>query len=295
MSVPIPLSNPNFFEEWGKRKGLIPTHIDLDTNKIVWTDIGKYHFYEGFMYKSLDMFYNLSQNKVQTYATDLDVLLDDTLFQNYIYPNGFIFHIGRSGSTLLVKALARSQAHLVLSEPAPLNQILSCFRNKIENSLVVNEDCKKMYHHLALALLRQRVASHKYAFIKFSSYNIRFFDFIQSVFPDVPVLFLTRNCEEVVASFTKKKAGYFDLSALDLQFYAGTERFDIEQIVQNLLAAGQLYPDTVLKKMDYTELNSTNFPQILTHFNCFPTDKDLALMQAQFQYYSKSDFSRQRF
>ncbi len=295
MDVTMPLSAKDFIEEWLKRPGLIPTNIDVDAKKIIWTDIGKYHFYESFMHKSVNMFYRLSQNKVQTFATDFEVLLDTGITQNAIYPSGFIYHVGRCGSTLLVKALARSRAHLVLSEPGPLNQILFSFRNKAENSLDGNEDHKKIYRLLVLALLRHRVASHKHAFIKFTSYNIQFFDFIHSIFPNVPALFLTRNCAEVVDSYQKKKAGYFDLSAPDLQFLTGSDRLDIAQIMQNNLAVSQLYPDAVLKKMDYTQLNRTSFFQILTHFNCSPTSKDLALMQAQFQYYSKNDFSRQIF
>ena len=54
-----------------------------------------------------------------TWETDLQDLLDEA-GQGGLAPAGFIFHIGRCGSTLMSRVLASSDRVLCLSEPSAL-------------------------------------------------------------------------------------------------------------------------------------------------------------------------------
>jgi hypothetical protein len=47
---------------------------------------------------------------------------------------------------------------------------------------------------------RQRTSEQKAYFVKFTSYNVLFIDFIKAAFPDVPCLFLYREPGEVLVS-----------------------------------------------------------------------------------------------
>ena len=296
MTLSTTLSNEALLQELDKRPGLIPTNINSTTRQVTWTDMGKYHFYEGFLDNSVDIFNNLQKENAPIFTTDWNVLLDDSIVKEFIYPSGFIFHVGRCGSTLLVKALARSRQNLVLSEPAPLNQILYGMADQAEIPLAINETNKKIYRNLVLALLRKRVDSHRQSFIKFTSYNVRFFDLIHSVFPDVPALFLSRNTDDVIASFEKARASYMKDTPQKVHFFTGIENLDdIAGIVGSISQSAVKYPDTILKKVDYDLLKPENLTFILSYFNYCPNETDLVLMKKQFQYYSKVNFNKQKF
>jgi len=283
-----------FFNELRQRPGLIPVSIDVATNSIQWMDLEKYHFYEGFFHRSVKMFTALKRGDVFTCTTSTDVLLNDNIITDYVYPTAFIFHAGRCGSTLLAKVLARVQDNLIISEPDPLNNIHLLF-NQGEFGQSGSEH-KTAYRNLILAMARRRVSSHQNVIVKFTSYNIRFFDFIHAVFPDVPAIFLTRDVDQIVKSCKKSRPGWLDSNNPEfVQLLADGADSDIENIVRGFINKAANCPSEALKHVAYNDLTPDNLPSILGLLNVKANDKNMELMKTQFLYDSKKDVNRKVF
>ena len=112
------LQHSQIVQEINKRPGLIPIDIDLDNHKLVWFDIADHQLTESYFFISTELLIS-KQDKPELLTTEISTLASDDILRDYIYPSGFIFHMGRCGSTLLSKALARSPSHLIISEAPP--------------------------------------------------------------------------------------------------------------------------------------------------------------------------------
>lgn len=286
-----------------RRAGLIPVSIDAENRRLNWLDAEKYHFYEGFFGQSLRLFSALKSGDISEFTTDLNVLEDDLILTEYVRPCGFIFHAGRSGSTLLAKILARSRRNLVVSEAPPHNQIWQFFGGgggkKIPEQSARN---KRIYKNLLLSTARKRVATHEKYFIKFTSFNVRFFDFIKSVFPDVPSIFLYRAPQKILTSLNKKTAAWSNLENREsVKFLFGVSPENAAatefaaQAIESFFTAALQHDSDKLKYLNFDELDRENFPSVLKFFNVETEESELALMKSEFNFYSKSDFNKKKF
>jgi hypothetical protein len=294
--TPKPLSNQAFFGELKARPGLMPVAIDACGKKIVWADMEAYHFYEGFFHRSLNTWASLKGDKIVSFTTGFDVLENDAVVTNSVPPGGFIFHAARCGSTLLAKTLARSRENLVISEAAPLNQIWQVFTNNWKNKPEINEQNIRIYRNLVLAMARKRLPSHQQLFIKFTSVNIQFFNFIHAAFPAVPAIFLTRNRQDILSSFQKRLPGWLnEQNAEMLKMLTGSTNPDAESVIDELVKRGIEQPPAILKSIDYSTLTPGNLPAILNCLNVQYNEAQLALMKTQFAFDSKTEFNRKPF
>lgn len=272
------LSNEDLINELQQRKGLIPVSINLEEQIVTWLDIGSYHFYEGFFRKSIQIL-SLLQKELVSFTTELNILEDDRITGDYIYPSGFIFHAGHCRSTALAKSLARSRENLVLSEVAPLGQVLPLFNSATADIA----SSKRIYRNLVLALCRHRIETHSHSFIKFTSHNIHFFDLIHAAFQDVPAIFLSRDPAEIVSSFRKAPPGWLK------------DGDDLEEIVSGFLTRAQRIAPEQLRSIDHLEITPEKLYRVLDYFKVYPGVTELDLMKSQFDYDSKVEFNRKKF
>lgn len=288
------LTKAKLFNELKNRPGLVPIEIDANNKQLIWMDLETYHCYEGFFHKSLDTFAHLKtlQNKeTVSFTTELNALTDENILTDNIYPTGFIFHAGRCGSTLLAKALAHSRDNMVFSEAAPHNQILTVRDNSF------NDENKMLYKHLILAMGRKRVTTHKTHLIKFTSFNILFFNFIRSVFPDVPAVFLYREPIRILSSFNKSAPAWLSLrdetNALmqEISMMQTAQMKPLEFIAKVLsdFFTQALRAGDSLNLLNYNLLTKENLSAVLKVFNIEVTKQQLIQMQSQFKYNSKSE------
>ncbi|MFM7022564.1 MAG: hypothetical protein ACKOXB_06260 [Flavobacteriales bacterium] len=279
------ISKKIFLEEVRKRKGLIPASIDIAAQSITWRDFGKYHFYEGFFSQSLRYFEALSKGDIFSCTTHLDVLEDDYLLDDTIHPSGFIFHSGRCGSTLMSKVLATSKKNVVISESEPHNDILHLLANS-EGKIDCTEKNKKIYRNLVLAMGRKRSENYQHHFIKFTSYNILFFDFIHAALPDVPAIFISRDTEEIMQSFHKNPPGWLNTENEFLQRI--TNSTDARKIIEKFISSATLYDNELLHKVDYKMLRAEHLPQLLQYLKYSPDAGEIETMKKQFLFDSKT-------
>ena len=105
------------------RRGLLPLELHCDAGEISWFDFGDMQLRETFLEISAEE--RLSQHAdALTVVTDLEVLETPDLYPDALSPAGFIFHVGRCGSTLLAKVLSSLDRHIVIKEAEPVQHLL---------------------------------------------------------------------------------------------------------------------------------------------------------------------------
>ena len=105
------------------QRGLLPLELHCDAREISWFDFGDMHLRETFLEISAEE--RLSQHADPlTVVTDLDVLETPDLYDDTFSPAGFIFHVGRCGSTLIAKVLSSLDRNIVIKEAEPVQQLL---------------------------------------------------------------------------------------------------------------------------------------------------------------------------
>jgi hypothetical protein len=273
------LPQREFADAYRTWPGLIPVAIDPERLRARWQDLGLYHFYESFFHRSLGLATALAREPHSRLETTLDVFENDRFADEAVPLAGLIFHAGRSRSTLLSRSIARSRENLVLSEPAALSGMVA----------IVAEHCEwgdthggRVFRNLVHAMCRKRVPSHQRSFIKFTSHNIASFGFIRAAFPDVPALFLSRDPEEIVASFRHSPPAWTDRLG------------NVEAVVRATLAHSET-AGASLHRLDHRQVTAGNLPAILAHFGYEPDAEQLRLMRTQFAFDSKEDLRQRRY
>lgn len=290
------LSNGELLVKLAAHKGLMPVAIIADGNEILWRDMENYHFYEGFFHRSLNTFMALKGGSIKQFVTDVSALKHKGIIGNSLYPTGFIFHAGRCGSTSLAKVLARSRQNLVISESGPLNRIWQSFTSTGDEAPLPSAENLEIYRSLILAQGRKRVKTHQRYFIKFTSFNILFFDFIRAAFPDVPCIFLTRPITEILNSWEKRPPGWLDTqSPWMMKLLAENTGAGLKEIIEGFFRVASGKDQALLKHTNYRDLTQEGLPGILAQFGVFPKADELALMASQFHFDSKTEFNKKVF
>ncbi len=302
--VKHPLNERQLLHELEQRRGLIPIGLNLEERQLIWRDLDHYHPYEGFFrntIKSINALQPLvtKQTQIDYFTTDVAVLHSSAVVRDSIYPSGFIFHMGRCGSTLLAKALARSRSNLIFSEAAPHNMIWPYLGGQQLAAIEKSDANLNLYRNLILAMGRRRLPAHRYHFIKFTSFDVLFLDFILTAFPTVSVIFLYREPAEVLVSLLAREASWVRYKdAAWGRFIAGTDTFTTSDTLTFFSNALRNFMSTALESkaqgvyyLNYSQLTADNLPTILTVFDVDYSDAELTQMQSQFGRYSKADFS----
>ena len=109
---------------------------------------------------------------------------------------GFVFHMSRSGSTLVSQALAASNSTIVVSEAAPLRSVLRA----AAAGRAGRDEAATWLQGLVNAYAQPRFADEKRLVVKFMAADVLDIALVRQAFPDVPWIFLTRDPLEILAS-----------------------------------------------------------------------------------------------
>lgn len=303
------LDNQTAIQKIQENPGIIPVFIDsIDGRTIVfWADVKDYRFVEWKFRNSIAEATS-KQAEVESFSTDISFLASDNIFNNFNNPTGFIFQMSRCGSTLLGKALARSNQNLSISEPSPLHEGLwKYITDDWDWNFTITEEKLTIIKNLILGMGRLRWSQQQRYFIKFRSWNSVFFDIIKQAFPDVPCLFMYRQPEEVLNSANRTEPfGYTRFQgtkAADLivkDSCGETAKIDrleyCVKIYESIFSAILKSQADNVVYLNYELLIRSNFEDILSRaFSYYPSQTELEIMQEQFDYYSKDDSNVKRY
>lgn len=289
-----------------QNSGIIPVSITAEF-RVIWLDVGDYPYKEWkFRYATR----NLIQQKGlgNCFSTDIQLLANKDLTLNDCQnPSGFVFHMSKCGSTLVAKVLDQPDNQIVIKEPTPLHENLwQYLTNNWQKPVDPSEDNLRLIRNLIQLLGRKRLATQEAYFVRFRSWNIAFVEVIQQAFPDTPSMFIYRDPVKVMASILNKPTtGLPRLNESNAASYiTKCSRDELTQMdkLQYFTRFYKQYLYLGLNKiknvhyLNYRQLNKYNIDQILrVAFNYEATKSDLALMQAQFDTYSKDDTGSVRF
>ncbi len=283
--------------------GLVPIAIRPDdSGTIYFADIGDEPFLEWKYIYTVERL--IRDGKVtRFFATDLTVLDGAPAVSDGLEPDGLIFHVSRCGSTLFCKALSRLPANLIINQGGPLQSgFWAAITNGWKEPLEPSEQNLNRLRNLVLMMTRQRRAEYQRCFVKFISWNTVYLDFIRAAFPDSRAMYLYRDPAEVMSVVLEETTAALHLRKTPLApvltgLDAGViERFDDMEFLANCYAC---YFRTVARHRDEAGLKLVNFrhtsrrelfPVLLQRgLNWQPEAKQLDIMQAQYDFYSKDD------
>jgi hypothetical protein len=135
-------------------------------------------------------------------------------------PSGFVFHVSRCGSTLLMNMLKQSPRVTAVSEPAILDQVLvSTWGERPSYSAALLAGAVS-------ALGQKRGGAEEYYVLKLKSEACLVLPRILAVFPDVPKVFLYRDPLEVLVANMENPAQ----SWIYMDPFVGIDRTDLTEV-----------------------------------------------------------------
>ena len=281
--------------------GMVPVAIDhTGGGHVLWADLGDHPFRE---WQYLFTVKHLAENGLvgEAFRTDFDILKHDRVVNGGIQPRGLVFHISRCGSTLVAKALARSESHVVITQGSPLQRgFWATLTDDWRKPLEVSDDALHMFRNLVLAMTRPRRPEQNTAFVKFISWNVLYADFIAAAYPDVPALFLYRDPVEVIASVMNETTAVLHAKGTrEAEFLTGhaidetTAMGDVAYLAECYARYFETVGGSSLEKLswlNYADLKAERFADIVARGLEFrPEESVLASMLEQFRFHSKDD------
>ena len=222
-------------------------------------------------------------------------------------PAGFIFHVGRCGSTLLANMLAVPDDHLVIKESATVSILLQRLLEPADDAQ--RQEAEALIALALPSMARSEPGTERRLFFKLSTWDIQLADSLHRLFPTTPALFLYRDAPSVVASrlasphdrslaerpgaiqerlFPSLRAAPRELSAVG--FRAHMWRSAVE--------AALTVPPHRLLMLDYADLVADPAPILaclLAHFGLRNGHEIVAAMCAVQRIYSKDPDGRAEF
>lgn len=287
--------------------GLVPVAIDpRGEGCIIWADLGRHPFKEWqFVYT---VRYLAENGRIgECFTSEMAVLDQPGLFQDSVVPSAFVFHISRCGSTLVAKALARPEGHMMISQGGPLQYgFWSLITDDWRKSAERDGRVIARLRALVLALCRRRVGNERCAFVKFISWNVLYSDLLCAAFPEARCLFLYRDPVEVVASIKRGTTTALQARGTRREcVLSGLARDVVAKMddIPYLASCFARYLDSALAMpgdiayVNYRDLTAENFSRIVSEdgLGLSVSEADQALMRDQFRYHAKDDSADLRF
>ena len=167
-----------------------------DQPMVDWCYLGPHRFQDPFFEQTVGQRILEPFNLLFRHQTPMQLLGELHEARPGIQPTGFIFHLSRSGSTLVSQMLAALAKNVVISEARPIDSTL---RSRFKDTTVTDEQ-RSTWLRWMVSALAQRRGDEEHFFIKFDAWNIFDVPLIRQAFPEVPWIFIYRDPVEVLVS-----------------------------------------------------------------------------------------------
>ena len=253
-----------------------------------WVELGSRQFDEPFFADTIGA--ALRQPGAQVLQTPANALEGFAERTGCLDPCGFIFHMGRTGSTLLAKALKALPSVLVVSEPPPVNQLIRSLDGDPER-------WEERFRGLIAALGQPRAPEQTRYIVKFTSHCLLSFAAIRRAYPHVPWVFLYREPVEVMVSLLRRPPGWARIS--DPAAAAALARVPPQQVAGLKpaefcgLMLGRLMSSALEARphggavINYNQLSPTALEAVTRHFGFEIEAAHRAAVAASFQGHAK--------
>ncbi|MBS0631125.1 MAG: sulfotransferase family protein [Verrucomicrobia bacterium] len=205
--------NPASFRGWTP----IRIYPGADGLMVDWCHLGEQRFVEPFFDQSVSGALRNPAQRLFRRQTPIAFLADFARECPGLPPSALIYHLSRSGSTLVTQMLAQIPHNLVVSDAPPLDRVINA---QLHDHAVTDEQRILWLRGLVSALGQPRHGETRF-FLKLDSWHILQLPLIQRAFPTVPWIFLYRDPLDVLLSHHQVRgtqvlpgvlpAGLFDL------------------------------------------------------------------------------------
>jgi hypothetical protein len=247
-----------------------------------WCHLGDERFTDPFFEQTMRRAMHQPFNLLFSHRTPLNEIAA-TAGANELRLAGLIFHMSRCGSTVVSQMLAALARNVVLSEPAPLDQIVRIparLRARSHDELV------PYLRGLVAAFSRRRRPQERDVFLKLDAWHILLLPLFRRAFPNVPWIFVYRDPLEVLASLARSRPpqmypGWIDPALLTLAFDGSSlmEAYTAHVLACLMRAAIEHHADGGLL-LEYGELPDTVCGRALSHLGLHYAESDLIAMRA---------------
>lgn len=262
----------------------IPYHYDAKTRSILWClPDGRAiePFHDQFISRCRQ---RILLNQLLTPRTALSQINSNYEFQLA----GFVFHLSRCGSTLLSGSFAEIECASVLSESPLLTAFL------LDPTLTREEKTK----YLPALIRLQGEGGHtksRQIIIKWNAWDIFCWPMIRELYPQTPVLLLTRDPVEILASHARSAGRHMSGDPAMANFHpvfnkpTDTRLLDFRiQVLGGLLnGMADVANEAGILVVDYRQLNVARIQQIARHFDVALNEGELDRIQQRMQRHSK--------
>jgi hypothetical protein len=247
--------------------GWVPSRVEKagDNLTIAWCWADGARFDEPFWTESISRLLADQFRLLFQHTSNLEGLRDHSERHNAAPPVGFVFHLSRCGSTLVGQALGSIPGTRVLSEPAPLDQLLRAMADRPEAEQVAAA------RWMVSALSPPVSDDHQRVIIKMDAWQIHFFPILRQAFPDVPWIFLGRDPIEVMVSHQNHYGAQMIPGALPRELFAIPEGEHTlaeygAHVLAGILRAGVEHVASGGLLVDYSDLPNAIEGTITKHF-----------------------------
>ncbi len=264
---------------------------------ITWRDFGELPMNDPFFKVSLEKAEALP-HRSEPFKTDLDVLSALANGPDLLPFSGVIFHMARTGSTLIHRLLACTGTVQSLSEIGMLDRAL-----QVTQDWEADERARMM-RDIVGGFLRPRRPTERHFVTKMtdSGASIRLPHF-RSAFPRVPWIFVYRDPVEVIVSLLRKPTGNIDgwyknraAAARRLGMPAVRDPAmwpaefvarSLERFCQTAVDTARVTPKGLFLAVHYSRLPQAIWETIGPHFGIEFTGEDIDMMRAEARFSSK--------
>lgn len=287
----------------------MPVSFDLGRRRVELLDLRGADFHEPFFHQTVERWRRERPNALSL-ELDLDAFQALARLEPGRQPDGFIFHVGRCGSTLLANMLSALDRHLVIKESTAVNVLV--------NGLVSAPDEARRRERESLLvralpfMLRPARGTERYLLFKLTSWNMCLSATMLRLFPNTPAAFLYRECCQTVASMLSEPSGWQSLRgrprAVQARYFPSLATVPPDQAVspatfyahawRSGVAAALALPAERLLVLEYGDLvgaPDATLARLMRHFRLEPEPGAVAQMCRALSVYSKDPAGRTAF
>lgn len=282
-------------------KGWLPASVTLDRVEplVEWVNPGSARFEEPFFDQTIARARE-SDPDFEEAVTGLDAFEGCEQLFDALKPTAFIYHMSRCGSTLVSNLLRALEGAIVIAEADPVSTLLSPYSPELWPYSREQWQCRRraLLGGAISALGQRRSPGDRYYFIKFTSWNVLALGFIESVWQDVPWVFVYRNPVEVMMSNLEKNSGWMQMKSIPetASRLLGWEAGEIARMTREEYCARVIgrFCDAVVARrsgngslLNYENISTRTLRDLLKKIDIAPNNSEVARMEKALRVYAK--------
>lgn len=201
--------------------GWIPIRLywELQQPVVDWCWIGARRFTEPFFHQTINQCLQLPFSSLFRPQTSIEMLRDKQAIDAGLEPAGLIFHMSRSGSTLVSQMLSAISGSAVISEAGPIDSVL---RARFQDVTLPDSVRAEWLRWLVSALSSSKSNEERRLFIKFDSWAVFDLPIVQAAFPGAPWVFVYREPLDVLESQLNHRGAHMVPGAIEPELFGFT-------------------------------------------------------------------------